>query len=98
MPRASSGDRAARVAGELRTLVGRLSTLADMLAEPDESAGGHTLGPADELTPEDQARVDSALARFRQRRKQAGRAQRAVAAERPPMDTGRQPRRQGGTS
>ena len=98
MPRARAGDRAAHVADALRMLIGKLSALADLLSEPDESAGEHTLGPADELTPEDQARVDSAVARFRQRSKQAGRAQRAVAAERPPMDTRRQPRRQGGKS
>lgn len=97
MPRASAGDRAAHVADALRMLVAKLAALADLLSEPDGSDAGPALGPDDELTPEDQARVDSAVARFRQRSKRGGTAQRALAPKRQPTGTRREPRRRGGT-
>jgi len=60
----------------------------------------HSDSPTDDedLTPEDQARVDAAVARFRQRRKQAGTAQRVQAQRRQPTGNRTAPRRQGGKS
>ena len=61
----------------------------------DEQSDSPTDG--EDLTPEDQARVDSAVARFRQRSKRGGTAQRALAPKRQPTGTRREPRRRGGT-
>ena len=50
----------------------------------------------EDLTPEDQARVDAAVVRHRQRSKQAGTAQRVQAQRRQPKGALREPRRRGG--
>lgn len=97
MPRASADDRVAHAAEVLRTLASELKALADGLTTPDESPEGLVLGPDDELTAEDQARVDSAVARFRQRSKQARHGQRTRAQRRPPKGNQTEPQRQGGT-
>ena len=58
----------------------------------------HSDSPTDDedLTPEEQGRVDAAVARFRQRSKQAGTAQRVQAQRRQPKGALREPRRRGG--
>lgn len=50
----------------------------------------------EDLTPEDQARVDAAYARVWKRSKKAGEAQRALGQRRQPKGALREPRRRGG--
>ena len=58
----------------------------------------HSDSPTDDedLTPEDQARVDAAYARVWKRSKKAGEAQRALGQRRQPKGALREPRRRGG--
>lgn len=73
MLRASAPDRTAGLAKSLRAVALQLQSFADLLAEPSEPAAGQSLGSDDELTPDESVRVDAAVARFRERSKQAKR-------------------------
>lgn len=96
MSAASLERRAGRIADHL--LRGLRPQFIALIVEvlSDEHSDSPT-GDED-LMPEDQARVDAAVARFRQRSKQAGTAQRVQAQRRQPTGNRTAPRRQGGKS
>ena len=96
MSRASLEGRAARIAERLWHGLRPhfIALIVEVLS--DEHSDSPT-GDED-LTPEEQGRVDAAVARFRTRSKQAGTAQRVQAQRRQPKGALREPRRRGGKS
>ena len=71
MPRVSPTERAADVAALLRDIALQLQTLADTVADPGDAAAGQALGPDVVLTPDQEARLQAAIAREQRRAKQA---------------------------
>ena len=94
MSRASLEGRAARIAERLWHGLRPhfIALIAEVLSDE------HSDSPTDDedLTPEEQASVDAAVARHRQRSKQAGTAQRVQAQRRQPKGALSEPRRFGG--